>query len=67
MEWHSMDQVCGNCAHYMGGGDWNLCCAIQHPTPGEQAAGVTYPFGHLCYEDTPACDAFNYRSEQSEE
>lgn len=67
MGWHSMDQVCGNCAHYMGGGDWNLCCAIQHPTPSEKAAGVTYPVGHLCYEDTPACDAFNWRSEQSEE
>lgn len=61
------NKVCGNCTHYMGGGDWNLCCAIQHPTQGEQATGVTYPFGHLCYEDTPACDAFHWRSEQSEE
>lgn len=53
-----MDKVCGNCAYYMGGGDWNLCCMIQHPTPDEQKAGVTYPFGHLCYEDTSACDMF---------
>ena len=53
-----MDKVCGNCAHYLGGGDWNLCCAIQHPTPEEQAKGAVYLFGHLCYEDTPACDMF---------
>lgn len=53
-----MDKVCGNCAYYMGGGDWNLCCMIQHPTPSEQKAGATYPFGHLCYEDTVACDMF---------
>lgn len=53
-----MDRVCGNCAYYMGGGDWNLCCMIQHPTPGEQKTGATYPFGYLCYEDTSACDMF---------
>lgn len=53
-----MDKVCGNCTHYMGGGDWNLCCNIKHPTPAESQTGMTWPFGHLCYEDTPACDAF---------
>ena len=52
------NQVCCNCTHYMGGGDWNLCCDIEHPTRWEKMAGVTYPFGHLCYEDTHACDAF---------
>lgn len=62
-----MDKVCGNCTHYIGGGDWDLCCTIRHPTPSEQKAGVAYPFGHLCYEDTPACDVFNQRSEQGEE
>ena len=27
---------CGTCKHYIGGGDWNLCCTIKHPTPKEQ-------------------------------
>lgn len=53
-----MDKVCGNCAYYMGGEDWNLCCMIQHPTPDEQKTGATYPFGYLCYEDTSACNMF---------
>ena len=53
-----MDRVCGNCAYCMGGGDGNLCCMIQRLTPSEQKAGVTYPFGHLRYEDTSACDMF---------
>lgn len=53
-----MDKVCGNCAHYMGGGDWNLCCDIPHPTPMEKLMGLIYLIGHLCYEDTLACDMF---------
>lgn len=53
-----MDKICGNYTHYIGGGDWNLCCDIKHPTRWEKMVGVTYPFGHLCYENTPACDAF---------
>lgn len=53
-----MDKVCGNCVHYMGGGDWNLCCDVPHPTPTEKAMDLTYLFGHLCYEDTLACDKF---------
>lgn len=38
-----MDKICGNCTHYMGGGDWNLCCDIKHPTRWEKMVGVTYP------------------------
>ena len=53
-----MDKVCGNCVHYMGGGDWNLCCDVQHPTPTEKAMGLTFLCGHLCYEDTLACELF---------
>lgn len=53
-----MDKICGNCAHYLGGGDWNLCCEIKHPTALEKAMGAVYLFGHLCYEDTLACDMF---------
>ena len=27
---------CGTCEHFIGGGDWNLCCDIPHPTPKER-------------------------------
>lgn len=43
------DKTCGVCAHFIGMGDWNLCCTQPHEG---------YPFGFLCYEDTPACDKF---------
>lgn len=56
-----MDKVCGNCAHYLGSGDWDLCCEIKHPTALEKAMGVVYLFGHLCDEDTSACDMFKER------
>lgn len=52
---------CGSCEHYIGCGDWNLCCSIKHPTKGEREQGITYPFGHLCYEDTLACDEFKIK------
>ena len=58
-----MDKICGNCTHYMGGGDRDLCCSVKHPTRWERMVGVTYPFGHLCYENTPACDAFESNRE----
>lgn len=37
---------CGTCKHFVGGGDWNLCCDLPHEN---------YPCGFLCYEDTAAC------------
>ena len=37
---------CGTCKHFIGGGDWNLCCDLPHED---------YPCGFLCYEDTVAC------------
>ena len=40
---------CGECVHYIGGGDWDLCCELPHPE---------YPYGHLCYEWTKACERF---------
>ena len=49
---------CGTCKHYIGGGDWNLCCTIKHPTPKEQENGMTFIFGHLCYKNTDACDVY---------
>lgn len=46
-----MNKTCGECENYIGMGDWDLCCKEEHD-PSE------FPFGHLCYEDTPACDKF---------
>lgn len=34
---------CGTCKHYIGGGDWNLCCTRRYD---------------LCYEDTDACGIY---------
>ena len=42
-------KYCGTCKHFIGGGDWDLCCDLPHP-------GYTY--GFLCYEDTLACDDY---------
>lgn len=50
---------CGECINFTGIGDWDLSCKIEHPTPGEVIKGNLFPCGHLCYEDTPACDAFD--------
>ena len=36
-------KVCGNCSHFLGGGDWNLCCNLSPD---------------LFYSNTPACDKF---------
>lgn len=55
---------CGTCRHYTGCGDWNLCCTIQHPTPKEKEKGMTFIFGHLCYEDTDACDEFKIKQDK---
>lgn len=35
-------EVCGNCNHYLGGGDWNLCCDVHHPTPMEKSFGLMF-------------------------
>lgn len=50
--------TCGQCKHFLGGGDWNLCCDISHPTPKEKEQGHIFILGHLCYTYTEACDAF---------
>lgn len=54
---------CGTCKHYIGGGDWNLCCGIHHPTPKEKEMGKTFYFGHLCYKNTDACDMYEQKGE----
>ena len=45
---------CKDCANFIGGGDWNLCCKEHHDG---------YPFGFLCYEDTDACEKFKKKEE----
>lgn len=42
-------KTCKDCKKFIGGGDWNLCCMVHHGK---------YPFGFLCYEDTPVCEEF---------
>ena len=42
--------TCGNCSHFLGCGDWDLCCNLPHPE---------YPCGFLCNENTPACKQWN--------
>lgn len=46
-----MSRVCAQCRHYLGCGDWDLCCK----------KGVQ----RLCYEDTPAddCEKFEQNHE----
>ena len=38
-----MKNFCAFCEHYIGGGDWNLCCRQWY---------------ELCYADTEACEKF---------
>lgn len=45
-----MSNTCKDCANFLGCGDWDLCCSEYHEG---------YPFGFLCYEDTPACEKFS--------
>lgn len=38
------DQVtCKTCKHFIGAGDWNLCCDLRYD---------------LCYKNTPACNQY---------
>ena len=39
------NETCVSCQHFIGGGDYNLCCALG---------------GWLCYRDTPACDKYEF-------
>lgn len=44
-----MSKTCKDCDHFIGLGDWDLCCTEYHEG---------YPFGFLCYEDTEVCEKF---------
>ena len=50
---------CYQCKNFIGGGDWNLCCKVTHPTPKEAEQGLKFDLGHLCYKETNACDMFD--------
>ncbi len=39
-------ETCSSCEHYIGGGDWNLCCDLKYD---------------LCYKHTPACENYERR------
>lgn len=49
----SNQKTCGNCANFLGMGDWDLCCK----DPPEEDVGFA---GHLCYADTPGPEVFLY-------
>lgn len=51
-------KTCGQCKYFTAAGDWDLCCDIPHPTKKEQEQGMTFSWGHLCYEYTETCDKF---------
>lgn len=44
-----MEKTCGSCKHYIGGGDWNLCCNLMYD---------------LCYEKTKACEKYEYSEDK---
>ena len=37
--------ICATCKHFIGAGDWNLCCDLKYD---------------LCYKHTPACENYEY-------
>ena len=55
-----MTDFCVFCEHYIGGGDWNLCCDVKR-------SAAEYPLGFLCYDDTKACEMFkeDYRAKRA--
>ena len=42
---------CADCDNFIGARDWDLCC--KNPPESQ----ITWA-GHLCYDDTPACENF---------
>lgn len=41
--------TCGSCKHYIGGGDWNLCCDLKYD---------------LCYRFDEVCENYVYSEEK---
>ena len=44
--------TCGSCRHYIGGGDWNLCCDLMY---------------WLCYRESEACEKYEFSTEKIKE
>ena len=42
-------RYCLTCKHYMGMGDWSLCCDLKHD---------------LCNENTPACEKYEEKTDE---
>ena len=57
---------CGDCGHFLGMGDFDLCCEIRHPTPKEVEMGIKYAFGFICSEDTLVCDEYVPKEEKEQ-
>ena len=45
-------KVCAKCSHFLGMGDWNLCCDKMYG---------------LRYEDTEACDDYEEKGKENKE
>lgn len=52
-----MSKICGTCVHFLNGGDWDLCCELEHEG---------YPCGFLCYRHTQACENYEENSNLDE-
>ena len=44
------NHFCGECEHFLGCGDWNLCCSLKNG---------------LCYKTTVACEHFIKRCDKN--
>jgi len=43
------NKTCVSCKHFIGGGDWNLCCDLKYD---------------LCYEHTLACQKYEFGADR---
>ena len=43
-----MGETCATCTHFIGSGDWGLCCDLKYD---------------LCYSCTPKCNEYEERNE----
>ena len=55
-----MNKTCKDCANFLGGGDWDLCC--KNPPKDEESW-----CGFLCYEYTEACENFKEKEPKNEQ
>ena len=53
-------ETCDSCSHFLGGGDWGLCCDKPPARSKDNWCGF------LCYEDTPACENYERKHIKNE-